>query len=111
MAKSIAYPISPEASLPKPHWAVNALPDRAETFEINAKHRELSAEDMEIVAALNEAASDMAFIHSCFDHITEELLIDCLIYELKAASLRHKYFLSLCKEKGIVCVSPANKNK
>ena len=106
MAKSIAYPISPEAALSKPHWTVNVLPEKAEAYKINPKAHELSSEDLEIVAALNEAASDMAFIHSCFDHITEELLIDCLIYELKAATLRHKYFLNLCRERGIVCGNP-----
>ena len=102
MAKSVAYPMSPDVALPKAHWTVRVLPETAETGKAG-KSQELSLEDLEIVAALNEAASDMAFIHSCFDHITDELLIDCLIYELKAVSLRHKYFLNLCKEKGIVC--------
>ena len=100
MAKSVAYPISPEVAAPRVHWTVSR------PVEASAKSNELCQEDIEIVAALNEAASDMAFIHSCFDHITEELLIDCLIYELKAASLRHKYFHDLCKEKGIVAGSP-----
>ena len=107
MAKSVAYPISPEAALPKAHWTVRTLPEKAEAYKIK-KSQELSPEDLEIIAALNEAVNDMAFIHSCFDHITDELLIDCLIYELKAASLRHKHFLTLCKEKGIVCGNPVN---
>jgi len=107
MAKSVAYPISPEAALPKAHWTTRALTNKIEIGEISTKSRELNLEDMEIVAALNEATGDMAFIHSCFDHITEELLIDCLIYELKAVSLRHKFFLNLCKEKGIVSGNPA----
>ena len=100
MAKTIAYPVG--AAPEKAHWTVRAFPAAVSAMKIEAKPNELSMEDMEIVAALNEAADDMAFIHSCFDHITEEILIDCLIYELKAVSLRHKYFLDLCKEKGIV---------
>jgi len=106
MAKSVAYPM--DANLPRPHWTVKSFVSKDETGKAIAKSPELSIEDIEIVAALNDAAGDMAYIHSCFDHITEEVLIDCLIYELKAVSLRHKYFLDLCKEKGIVSGSPAN---
>ena len=100
MAKSVAYPISPEMELPRQHWTARVY--SANTKKANAKAQALSWEDMEIIAALKDAANDMAFIHSCMDHVTEEILIDCLIYELKAISLRHKYFLELCKEKGIV---------
>jgi len=102
MAKSIAYPISPDIAPPRVHWAARVRTSKAETSKVRAKSYGLSDEDTEIVAALNEAASDMAFIHSCFDHVTEEILVDCLIYELKAVSLRHKYFLDLCREKEII---------
>jgi len=106
MAKSIAYPLSPGAAPSKPHWTarVNAGPLEMGTDKVKTKVRELSQEDADIVAALNEAAEDMAMIHSCFDHVTEEILVDCLIYELKAASLRHKYFLDICKSREIVGV-------
>ena len=108
MAKTIAHPMSPDMAPQGTHWTVRAFtPEKAETVKSSAKSKQLSCEDMQIVAALNEAASDMAYIHSCMDHITEELLIDCLIYELKAASLRHKFFLDLCKDKGIVGGVPA----
>jgi len=109
MAKSVAYPLSPDAALQKNHWTVRAVPATVENFKELAKSEKLSIGDLEIVAALNEASSDMAYIHSCFDYITDELLIDCLIYELKAVSLRHKYFLNLCKEKGIVCGNPTGR--
>ena len=100
MAKSIAYPVAAQEA--KAHWTVRTFPEVITQSNIKVKPEELSREDLEIVAALNEATEDMAFIHSCFDHITEETLVDCLIYELKAVSLRHKYFLDLCKEKGII---------
>ena len=105
MAKSVAYPISAEMVAPS-HWTVRAFSNKADAIEAHPKSKELSMEDVQIVAALNEAAYDMAHIHSCFDHITEEILIDCLIYELKAVTLRHKFFLDLCKEKNIVGCIP-----
>jgi len=104
MAKSIAYPASPEMAPSRPHWTARINTDRLEigADKVQASARELSPDDVAIVAALNEAAEDMAVIHSCFDHVTEEILVDCLIYELKAVSLRHKFFLDLCKEKDII---------
>jgi len=104
MAKSIAYPVSPDMAPTKPHWTTRIGTGMVEigAEKVKAKARELSPEDVDILTALNEAVEDMALIHSCFDHVTEEILVDCLIYELKAASLRHKYFLDLCKENEIV---------
>ena len=67
-----------------------------------AKSKRLTREDIEIVAALEAVKSDMEFLHNCFDHTTDAILIDSLIYELKAANLKYKYYLNLCKEKGIV---------
>jgi len=66
-----------------------------------AKRRRLSAEDMEIVTALEAVQSDMDFLHRCFDETTDETLIDSLIYELKAVQLRYQYYLNLCKARGI----------
>ena len=104
MAKSIAYPVQQETAPAKPHWTarISAAVLELGTDKVKAKPMELSHEDADVVAALKEASEDMAVIHSCFDHVTEEVLVDCLIYELKAASLRHKYFLDLCKSKEIV---------
>jgi len=67
------------------------------------KSKRLSREDIEIVAALEAVRSDMEFLHNCFDHTTEPILVDSLIYELKAANLKYQYYISQCKEKGIVC--------
>ena len=104
MAKSIAFPVGQDIAPSRPHWTarVSARILEMGTDKAEARPKELSHEDADIIAALKEAAEDMAVIHSCFDHVTEEILVDCLIYELKAASLRHKYFLDLCKSKEIV---------
>ncbi|MDR0273518.1 MAG: YaaL family protein [Clostridiales bacterium] len=66
------------------------------------KTRRLTREDMEIVEALEAVKSDMEFLHNCFDHTTDAILVDSLVYELKAANLKYQYYLNLCKEKGIV---------
>ncbi|MCL2578296.1 MAG: YaaL family protein [Defluviitaleaceae bacterium] len=66
------------------------------------KPKRLTREDMEIVAAIESIRSDMEFLHNCFDHTTDAILVDSLVYELKAANLKYQYYLNLCKEKGIV---------
>jgi len=106
MAKTLAYPFSQSAAPAKPHWTARISAGMIElgADKVKTKARELTHEDADIVACLNEAAEDMALIHSCLDHVTEEILVDCLIYELKAASLRHKYFLDMCKSREIVGV-------
>ena len=78
-----------------------ALP-KAHTKPRRAKAKRLSPEDIEIVAALEAVKSDMEFLHNCFDHTTDAIWIDSLIYELKAVNLKYQYYLGLCKEKGIV---------
>ena len=67
------------------------------------KKYKLGEEDIEIVAALEAVRSDMEFLHSCFDQITEPILVDSLIYELQAANLKYQYYISKCKERGIIC--------
>jgi hypothetical protein len=66
------------------------------------KSKRLSREDLEIIMALEAVKSDMEFLHNCFDHTTDAILVDSLVYELKAANLKYQYYLNLCKEKGIV---------
>ena len=67
------------------------------------KPKRLSPEDIQIVAALEAVRSDMDFLHNCFDQITEPILVDSLIYELKAANLKYQYYINQCKQKGIIC--------
>ena len=67
------------------------------------KSKRLSRDDIEIVAALEAVRSDIEFLHNCFDETTEPILVDSLIYELKAANLKYQYYISQCKQKGIVC--------
>ena len=78
---------------------VHSKPEKA----FRAKTKRLSQDDIEIVAALEAVRSDMEFLHNCFDETTEPILVDSLIYEIKAANLKYQYYISKCKEKGIVC--------
>jgi len=71
--------------------------------EKKRKSKRLSGEDIEVVAALEAVRSDMEFLHNCFDETTEPILVDSLIYELKAANLKYQYYIGLCKQRGIVC--------
>jgi hypothetical protein len=77
--------------------------DATHSFDAGKKKKlSLSSEDMEIVEALEAVKSDMDFLHNCFDHTTDAVLVDSLVYEIKAANLKFQYYLNLCKEKGIV---------
>ena len=84
-----------------PSWSDVAVVRRQ--AEKPRKSNRLSEEDVEIVAALEAVKSDMEFLHNCFDHTTDAIMIDSLIYELKAANLKYQYYIGQCKEKGIVC--------
>ena len=66
------------------------------------KSKRLSREDLELVNALEAVKSDMEFLHNCFDHTTDAILVDSLVYDLKSANFRYQYYLNKCKEKGIV---------
>jgi len=67
------------------------------------KSKRLSREDIEMVAALEAVRSDIEFLHNCFDQTSDAILVDSLIYELKAANLKYQYYIGLCKERNIVC--------
>jgi len=38
----------------------------------------------------------------CLDTLTDQNLIDAHIYEMKAVNMRYKYYLEMCKERGIM---------
>ena len=100
LTQSVAY--APEADT----WAiVTEKPGTKKSPAVGSggrKSKKLTQEDIEIVAALEAVKSDMEFLHNCFDHTTDAILIDSLIYELKAVTLKYQYYINLCKEKGIV---------
>jgi len=79
------------------------LPQKAtKKKEKPPESKRLSHDDMQLVEALEAVKSDIAFLHNCFDQATDAIIIDSLTYEIKAMNLRYEYYLTLCKQKGIV---------
>jgi hypothetical protein len=66
------------------------------------KIRPISHEDMELVKNLETTKSELAKLHSRFDQITDEVLVDALIFERKALELKYTYYHKQLKTKGIV---------
>lgn len=69
-----------------------------------AKHKSqaLSEEDVQIVKMIETLTKKLDYLHNCYDQTSDPLLVDSIIYELKATHMRYMYYLHLCKEKGIV---------
>ncbi|MCL2565227.1 MAG: YaaL family protein [Defluviitaleaceae bacterium] len=66
------------------------------------KNKGLSEEDKEIVITLNDLNMEIKSLHMCLDSITDPSLIDAHIYEMKALNMRYKYYLEMCKARGIM---------
>ena len=56
----------------------------------------------ELLEHLNNLQKELDTIHNNLDFITDEALIDCCIYEMKAVQIKYHYYLRLCKEQGLV---------
>jgi hypothetical protein len=68
-----------------------------------AKPRPLSQEDEEIIEAVNTVRRELDYLHNRYDNTSDEILVESLIYEIKAANMKFQYYINLCKDKGIVC--------
>ena len=66
------------------------------------RNQQLSKEDIFILTTLEKIKSDLELIHASLDMVTDPDLIDSFIYEINALNTRYKFYLQLCKEKGIV---------
>ena len=66
------------------------------------KNKGLSEEDREIVITLNDLNMEIKSLHMCLDAITDPNLIDAHIYEMKAVNMRYRYYLEMCKARGIM---------
>jgi len=66
------------------------------------KSKGISEEDREIVITLNDLNMEIKSLHMSLDLITEPSLIDAHIYEIKAVNMRYKYYLDMCKARGIM---------
>ena len=66
------------------------------------KYRPLSPEDRELVMGLESIKAELENLHDRFDQTTDEVLLDALIFERKAAELKYKYYIGQMKVRGIV---------
>ncbi|MDR2166964.1 MAG: YaaL family protein [Clostridiales bacterium] len=66
------------------------------------KRRHLAKEDVSILATLEKLQGDLANIHRSLDAVTDPDLIDSFIYEMNAINMRYKFYLQMCKDKGLV---------
>jgi len=69
---------------------------------LTKKKKELSGEDVIILATLERLKKDLDAIYSSLDTVTDPVLIDSYIYEMNAVNMRYKFYLRQCKDKGIV---------
>jgi hypothetical protein len=97
LATSPAYAKNP------PKIEVLAPPVPAKKIKQKNKTDALSAEDEQIIIAFNTVKGDLDNLHNRYDQTTDPLMLESIIYELKAANLRFMYYLNLCKDRGIVC--------
>ena len=63
-----------------------------------------SEDDREVLQAVENLKREMALTRQNLNCVTDETLINCYIYELKAIEMKYQYFLRLCKEKGLTAV-------
>ena len=60
-----------------------------------------SRADLELISDLEHVKRDIRYVQGCLDMVTDELLIDSYIYEIKALHMKHSYYTRQCKMKGI----------
>ena len=63
-----------------------------------------SRSKQQLLSQIKESKRCLELAYSNFDNMTEPDLIDCSIYELKAAQARYEYLLSCAKEYNISCL-------
>lgn len=70
------------------------------------KFKQEKAEDNpereEIIKTVDNLKNELEQVHCRLNYTTEPLLIDSIIYEMKAIQKRYEYYIRLCKEKGFV---------
>ena len=70
--------------------------------QTSRKKKQLSKEDMFILTNLEKLKEDLKTIHRNLDDVTDQDLIDSFIFEMNALNMRYKFYLQICKEKGLI---------
>ena len=58
-----------------------------------------------LMKTLLDARNEWLDAVSCFEHASEEQLVDYYTYKMKACEARYTYFIKLAKEKGLACAA------
>jgi len=66
------------------------------------KKNQMAPEDIFILTTLERLKKDLDNIHSSLNSVTDPTLIDSFIFEMNALHMRYKFYLQVCKEKGLV---------
>ena len=69
------------------------------------RHRrsaKMSAEEREIFKNLQTLGSQLSLLHEQYDYLTDPALIDGCIYEIKSVQMKYKYYIHLCRERGLL---------
>lgn len=61
------------------------------------KHTNTDTADPELLAQLKQAIGSINIARNQFEQVVDPMLIDCYIYELKAAQLRYQFLLRRIK--------------
>lgn len=62
--------------------------------------KQIKIERDELLKAADSVRDELNRVHCRLNYTTEPLLIDSIIYEIKALQKRYEYYIKLCKEKG-----------
>ena len=60
--------------------------------------RKVKREGTEIADTLIKLKNELDFLYNNLDFITDPVLIDSYIYEIKAVQMKYQFYLNLCKE-------------
>ena len=78
---------------------------RMKTISRRKPARAIDAVDAGILEALLRLREEMDIIHSNLDSVTDPVLIDSYIFELKAVHARYQYYSRECKQRGIALIA------
>lgn len=67
-----------------------------------AKNKSIEGDDEQIINMLCDVKRELDYVHSSFDYITDDVLIDSYIYEIQALNMKYEYYIKLCRERGLI---------
>ncbi len=66
-----------------------------------SKKKKLSKDDAELLRTVESLRRELDAVHNSLNNVTEPMLIDSCIYELKAVTMKYQYYLGIVKSKGL----------